>query len=184
MMPPKKQPKAKGAADSGLAPSPAQSQIIRADNTSYLQDVYKDVEIVLNHFPALKGQDALGLEHGGDLAEFNLDTMMKTYATTGSYMCTFNVSKLSLQPATPELPLSQKKKALLTSAYYTAPAKCKQLLCGLDKVIDGETWLAFLPNALYQSAFRSSIFMLGGQALLQHLAVAMPKNFRVGASRL
>ena len=152
-MPPKKQPKAKGAADSGLAPSPAQSQIIRADNTSYLQDVYKDVEIVLNHFPDLKGQDALGLEHGGDLAEFNLDTMMKTYATTGSYMCTFNVSKLSLQPATPELPLSQKKKALLTSAYYTAPAKCKQLLCGLDKDIDGEEMARLLAECALPVCF-------------------------------
>ena len=152
-MPPKKKPKAKGAADSGLAPSPAHSQIIRADNTSYLQDVYNDVEIVLNHFPDLKGQDALGLEHGGDLAEFNLDTMMKTYATTGSYMCTFNVSKLSLQPATPELPLSQKKKALLTSAYDTAPAKCKHRLCGLDTDIHGEEMARLLAECALPVCF-------------------------------
>ena len=109
---------------------------MRAENADYMKEVQQDVATVQDHLSDSRSRSPKGIGQGGSVQAYNEKTFMEMYPQTEACICTFNMSWLSLRSATPELPLSSKKKAMLVQAYYTKPRECVQLLVRLDKDID------------------------------------------------
>ena len=138
----------RGAAAPGVSGAPApgppaagsaalkDAVVQRADNTAYFAEVKADVECVLAHLVDLRGKLPLGLGRGGSSAVFDKTVMSTTFASLGEYICSVNLCWLSLESANPELPLSLKKKASLTAAYYQNPVKCRIMDIGIDQHTD------------------------------------------------
>ena len=72
--------------------------------------------------------------------------MLSVFPDTGSFKCTMNLAKLSVQSPTPELPLSSKKKNILVRAHYAQAVQCQQLQCGVDKFIDKESLIKLVDD--------------------------------------
>eukprot|EP00969_Alexandrium_andersonii_P226945 10021871-Alexandrium_andersonii.AAC.1 len=119
------------APNAAVAARSPQSDVVRADNTAYLKEVQDDIDTVLEQFPDLKTKAPIT----SSAPAFTVAAMLERYSGVGNFICTFNLSLLSIQPPNPELPLSTKKKTLLLQHYYQHPALCKKLDLGVDKDI-------------------------------------------------